>query len=478
VGKLRRRLLGRYRYVRLRWRILFAAIDLAGSLLFGTVRTLSGARRRIWGLSQFSRSENGTVPFRRSDPRTILLVQLDHLGDAVISTVMLPALRKRYPEASIEVLASPRNRELFEAIAEVDRVHVCRVNRFERGSRLGWIPSTLWWGFRLRCRIDLGIDVRGEFPHVVILWLSGARRRLGWDCGGGGFLLTDRPRFVADRPEVESRLALLAELGIRPGAADEPPRPVFRPSDESRRRVAARMAQLWQESPHHGPRITVHVGAGTRAKQWPAEHWRELVGRLVVGLGARILLVGDTSDRAIASAVLGSPPFPGVADLTGRLRLPELAAALEAADLFVGADSGPAHLAAAVGTPAVVLFSGTNSPRQWQPCGRHVRVLRRPVECSPCHRKMCPLDDHPCMRQLTPGRVAEVVEEMCRQMQMALLPRESHLSASFQDPPGQLAGVACPRGARPSGVSNDDAHDAVTSNAGSHLEPGREGGRR
>ena len=158
----------------------------------------------------------------------------------------------------------------------------------------------------------------------------------------------------------------------------------------------------------------MHVGAGTPAKQWPVEHWRELVGRLVVRLNAQVVLVGGSEDGEIARAILGPRPCPGVVDWTGRLSLEALAAALEEADLFVGADSGPAHLAAAVGTPAVVLFSGTNSPRQWQPSGENVRVLRYPVECSPCHRRRCPRRDHPCMRGLAPWQVAEAVEEACR----------------------------------------------------------------
>jgi lipopolysaccharide heptosyltransferase II len=342
------------------------------------------------------------------------------LGDAIISTVMFPALRKRYPDASIEVLAGPWNRELFEAIPQVDHVHVCGVNRFARRGRLGWVLSAFYWGFRLRSRcVDLAIDVRGEFPHAVILWLSGARQRVGWDCGGGGFLLTDSPRFVLDRPEVESRLVLLAELGILPGGQAEPPRPVFRPPEQARRRVTRWLAEISMGRLPHGPRIAMHVGAGTPAKSWPAEHWRALIGRLVERLQAEVVLVGSSSDRTIAQAILGPRPRPSVTDWSGRLGLVELAAALEQADLFVGADSGPAHLAAAVGTPAVVLFSGTNNPRQWQPCGEHVQVVRHPVECSPCHRRRCGLREHPCMRGLTPGQVAEAVEQMYRRASLA-----------------------------------------------------------
>ena len=401
--RLRRRPLGRYRYVRLRWRLLFAVVDWFGSLTVGMARRLRSLLARVF-------------PGQSADAvSTILVVQLDHLGDAIISTVLFPALRKRYPDASIEVLAGPWNRELFEAVAEVDRVHVCRVNRFARRGRLGWMLSTFYWGFRLRGRrADVGIDVRGEFPHAVILWLSGARRRVGWDCGGGGFLLTDSPAFVLDRPEVESRLALLAELGIRPEGSAGAPRPRFCPPEQARRRVAGWLAERAGKRSPRGPRIVVHVGAGTPAKAWPAEHWRALVGWLVDQLRAEVVLVGGPGDRTIARTIAGRRASADVADWTGRLALVELAAALEQADLFVGADSGPAHLAAAVGTPAVVLFSGTNNPRQWQPSGEQVSIVRHPVECSPCHRRRCALPAHPCMRHLTPELVAEAVDQMYR----------------------------------------------------------------
>jgi heptosyltransferase-2 len=374
------------------------------------------------------------------------VIQLDHLGDAIISTVMFPVLRKRYPDASIEVLAGPWNRELFEALGEVDRVHVCRVNRFARRGRMGWMLSTLYWGFRLRRRrVDVGIDVRGEFPHAVTLWLSGARRRVGWDCGGGGFLLTHSPAFVLDRPEIESRLALLAALGIRPDESAEGPRPRFCPPEHARRRVAQWLAERSAKATGRGPRIVVHVGAGTPAKAWPAEHWRALVGWLVDQWGAEVVLVGGPSDRTIARAIAGRRPGPHVADWTGRLRLVELGAALEQADLFVGADSGPAHLAAAVGTPAVVLFSGTNSPCQWQPCGEQVRIVRHPVQCSPCHRRRCALPGHPCMRELTPALVAEAVDQMHRQAvcdRTALASRQCTVGATGVSPVhGALGGT-------------------------------------
>ncbi len=396
---LRRGALGPYRYVRRRWRALFALVDFLGAALFSVVRWIRGL-------------VGNRAAIEPNDVRRILLVQLDHFGDAVISTVVLGPLRKHYPNAAIEVLAAPWNRQVFEAAAEVDFVHVAHSNRFGREGRFGWAASMLWWGLRLRRRrFDLAIDVRGEFPHAVLLWLSGAPRRLGWNSGGGGFLLTDSPRFVPNRPEVASRLALLAELGIRPTAHARRPRPVFRTDASQRERARRALAELDREDNHGplGPRIALHIGAGTPAKQWPAEHWRELIGRLIVELDARIILVGGRRERPLVGDILGGQAPTAVADWTGRLSIGETAAVLEQVDLVVGGDSGPAHLAAAVDTPVVVLFSGTNNVRQWRPCGRRVRTLVAEVVCSPCHVRQCPRLDHPCMRRLTPDRVATAV---------------------------------------------------------------------
>ena len=120
---------------------------------------------------------------------------------------------------------------------------------------------------------------------------------------------------------------------------------------------------------------------------------------------ARVVLVGSGRDAALARQITQGNPWPGAADCTGQLSLRETAALIESANLFIGPDSGPAHLAAAVGTPAVVLFSGTNRVRQWRPWGRNILTIKHQVPCSPCHRTRCPVPGHPCLALLTPAAV-------------------------------------------------------------------------
>jgi ADP-heptose:LPS heptosyltransferase len=149
------------------------------------------------------------------------------------------------------------------------------------------------------------------------------------------------------------------------------------------------------------PLLAVHLGAGTSAKRWPPAHWKALIGRFLDD-GWRVVIVGGPEDAAAAE---GLEPHPNLRDLTGRMTVPQTAAFLERADLFVGSDSGPAHLAACAGIASVVLFSGTNRPGQWRPWSRRSLVLRHHVPCRPCHHKVCPLAEHPCMSGLRPERV-------------------------------------------------------------------------
>jgi ADP-heptose:LPS heptosyltransferase len=149
------------------------------------------------------------------------------------------------------------------------------------------------------------------------------------------------------------------------------------------------------------PLLAVHLGAGTAAKRWPLASWQVLIGRFL-GDGWRVIVVGGGEDSEAAKSL---QQHPGLRDWTGRLSVTETTALLERADLFLGVDSGPAHLASCAGVTSVVLFSGTNRSAQWRPWSRRSLVLKHDVLCRPCHHKTCPLSNHPCMTGLTPDRV-------------------------------------------------------------------------
>jgi heptosyltransferase-2 len=417
---------GRYRYSKLRWRILVSALDAAG-----------GVAIRLW------RTFRPVQPV--TDPHRILVVQLDHLGDSVLTSPLIARLSESYPQAVLDVLASPSNHEVFEAHPAVSSVWIAKRTWFERHpGRWGMLREVWRLGRLIRgAGYDLGIDVRGDVLTVLVLTLAGIPRRVGWAMGGGGFLLTDIARWVRGRHEVRSRLALLEPLGI---VTKEQPRVLVHVNDHDRATVGNWLAEAWPKRAYrrlevpvgagwgagssnrreprrppstvraipddpdelhvgrfgrYPPLLAVHIGAGTAAKRWPHRHWSTLIQRFLED-GWRVVVVGGPEDPP-AGLVL--PRHERLQDWTGRLSVAQAAALLERADLFVGADSGPAHLAASAGTLSVILFSGTNQPRQWRPWSRYSLILRNRVPCQPCHQKICPLADHPCMTGLEPERV-------------------------------------------------------------------------
>jgi heptosyltransferase-2 len=415
---------GRYRYSKLRWRLLVRALDLLGTILMTIVRRVRPARRP-------------------TSPRRILVVQLDHLGDAVLSTPLIAELRTAFPESEIDVLASPSNHEVFHADQHVNRVWVAERTWFERRPDRWALVSAVWsLGRSLRgIGYDLGIDVRGDVLTVLVLALAGVPRRVGWSMGGGDFLLTDVAEWIPGRHEVRSRLALLTQLGLTPSEStrvevhvtDRDRITIARRLGDARPRRGARRAGVYVYARLSGrrdsasstaalasspppadadwlhadrfsplpPLLAIHLGAGTAAKRWPTRSWKTLIERFLEG-GWRVVIVGGVEDLPLSTGLV---VHDRLRDWTGTLSVTETTALLERADLFIGADSGPAHLAASAGTLSVILFSGTNQRSQWRPWSRHSLTLRGRVPCQPCHQKVCPLADHPCMSGLDPERV-------------------------------------------------------------------------
>ncbi len=388
---------GSYRYVKRRWKLLFRCFDQVTSLFPSSFWRITTRRKERW------------------PPRRILLIQLDHIGDSVLSTGLPRVLQQQFPEATVDVLCSRWNRPLFQLLPEVNQVLVSARNWHARTADAHSIVGEV---LRLSQTLaaqqyDVAVDIRGDFPTVVTMWLAGIPTRIGWDCAGGKQLLTHVVPWDPAVHELEHRLRIIQVVAPNVALQDIIPRIPLRSTD--RTTIRARL----RKEDNQGPIAVVHISAGTKSKRWPTHYYHELITELHDWLGAVCILVGAKEDRPIAErlARLGTPAL----DWAGTLTLPQLAALAAEADVFVGPDSGPAHLAAAVGTPTVVLFSGTNRNSQWLPFGPQVIPLAYPTPCSPCASKTCPVPGHPCMAGITPDLVARIVARMVtdRQVQAA-----------------------------------------------------------
>ncbi|MDP8223472.1 MAG: glycosyltransferase family 9 protein [Candidatus Lernaella stagnicola] len=315
----------------------------------------------------------------------------DHLGDAILARPALAALRAAFPNAALTIGCHPEAAALFEG----DPLDI---------ATYGFDSPFLGGQGRLRAYRrqvrafgpDLVVNLRHDVRDILLCGWLGARWLVSYDH-------RDAARFAShpgsppleNRSEAENHVTLLRET-LHIDAADPPP-PVF----------AAASPPAWDELPGDGPRIVLHAVARTAAKMWPVASWRELITMLGDKRPTRLALIGSASDREPNAAIAAGLP---VADWAGRFSLRETAELIAAADALVGIDSGPGHLAAAVGTPVISLMSGTNRAARWAPATS--TALSHAVDCAPCACERCPVVGHPCMREIAPAKVLAALEEV------------------------------------------------------------------
>ena len=346
------------------------------------------------GLGSFCLPRKKSGPLQ--PPRRILIFRLDSLGDAVLTLPAIHYLEKRFPGSAIDFLVSPAVHDFYAFLFPKSAV-----NLFKQ-SGLGEYVQT---AKRLRSAgYDLAIDFRGDLRRILLMRLAGIPERWGRDATGGGFLLTHAISNIADRHEVLQNLELVQGNGVLPEPEFPPVVLPTRPLNLS----AGRLIQGKGER-----KIVLHIGAGYPSKRWPITHFVALAQKILeANLGVPIF-IGNEAEKKLLAPVqnqLGQECL----NFIGRTTLEELLLLLNQADLFVGNDSGPAHLAALLGKPRVVIFSGTNDFRKWAPWGGRQRLIRHEVPCSPCEEMKCPLPRHDCMEDIPVEEVFSAIREMLR----------------------------------------------------------------
>ena len=290
--------------------------------------------------------------------RRVLVVRPAALGDILMATPALSALRQGYPRASITLAVGRWFKDVVAGNPDVDEVLDC--GAFGTPGRYGW--KEVWRFARQIGQRDFDLAVvLDRSPRVAIApWLAGIPHRAGIDSAGRGFALTVGVPW--DRPIHEA--ALMLEVVRALGLERPAPRLKFVP-DEEHRRFAERVLQEWGLAKHF-PMVVVHPGGASNpgmvmpAKRWPAPRFAALADRLVETIDAKIVIVGHGADAPLARQMRMAMRHP-VVDLVGQTTvIGQLAALLERSHLYIGNDSAPLHLATAVGTPVVGIFGPTN----------------------------------------------------------------------------------------------------------------------
>jgi N-acetylglucosaminyldiphosphoundecaprenol N-acetyl-beta-D-mannosaminyltransferase len=311
----------------------------------------------------------------------ILIIQPGDLGDLILSTPAVSALREAYPQAFIGLLALSHAAPVIDGTGLVDVV--VTLDRKTAGSTVAFFrPENLKRIFSLRqYRFDTVLYFRqftlkaGTLKFALIALASGAKRQIGLQNGNGWFLTDSLPdEGFGAKHQAQYWLDLVGLIGV-----DSRPRPaVVGTVDDS---------TLPPKIPGH-PRVVIHAGSGgfSLARRWSPEGFAAVANRLHQTHQAEIVLVGGKGDDTDAvEAALTPDTKSNVINLSGKTPLAELTSVLASADVFIGADSGVMHLAAAAGAPVAAIFGPSNPDAwgPWTPQGRHF-VIRSAPECSPC----------------------------------------------------------------------------------------------
>jgi asparagine synthetase B (glutamine-hydrolysing)/ADP-heptose:LPS heptosyltransferase len=317
-------------------------------------------------------------PIDVAQVRRILVLQLQNLGDTVAFTPALRALRRRLPDARIDLLASEVAAAFYEKCTYVNAVHVDRDPGPRRPSLRHLAPMLR----RLRGHAyDLVVADANEYSMVygAIAWAIGARYRLGYDVNGRGVLFTHRPALRMTQNVVDANLALLTMLGAE---ASDRHLECFYDADDLAR------ARLRLPAPGGGPLVVIHPSTSMSSKLWFVDRWAALADLLASRRNAEVVFVGARSECGYVDAIRALATIPH-RSIVGETTIPELAATMSLADLLVGTDSGPRHIGAAVGQPQVTVMSAWEPPHRWQFGWDTETVLRTDPWCSPCFRREC-----------------------------------------------------------------------------------------
>jgi heptosyltransferase-2 len=325
----------------------------------------------------------------------LLVRATNWVGDAILSIPALSALRARWPDAEISVLARPWVADLYRDQGLVDRL----IHFDHRGRHRGPLGVERLARELRAERFDSAVLFQNAFEAAWIAWRAGIPERIGYARDARGPLLTKSipVPLPGEIPAHESNYYL--ELLRRAGWIDALPeiRPVrLRLAPEALERAE----NFLRDSGCPPDSLRVAFGAGAAygtAKCWPANRYAELARLLVSEYGARVLLFGAASEAAVAAEVeLGAGD--GIINLIGRSAIGDLPALLARCRLFIGNDSGAMHVAAAVGLPVVAVF-GPTDPDGTRPLTPQLSILQRKVACSPCFLRHCPID-HRCMKSV------------------------------------------------------------------------------
>ncbi|MBF0493777.1 MAG: lipopolysaccharide heptosyltransferase II [Candidatus Omnitrophica bacterium] len=335
----------------------------------------------------------------------ILLLRTDRLGDVVLATPVIRALRTNYPDSYIAMVVRPYTVDVVKSNPDLNEVIIYDKENEHKG-----LFATLKFALSLKNKkFDIALALHPETRAHIIMFAAGIKKRVGYDRKLKELLTLKIPHVKQKglMHEAEYNMDMLKRAGFEISGAAY--RPYMRTEDVERKLVDT----LLKENKVSRDFVAIHVGASCSSKRWPAERFAETAEYITSKLGFDVILVGDAGTVPLNKKIV-EKTAKKIYDFSDMLRVGELAELLKRAKLFISNDSGPVHVAVAVGTPVISIFGRKDpglSPKRWGPLGARDIVLHKDAGCQKCLAHNC-VKGFACLELITVQDVIRAAEDI------------------------------------------------------------------
>lgn len=332
-----------------------------------------------------------------TEPKKILIIRTDRIGDVILSTPVIKNLRNAYPSSHIAFMVRPYTRQIVEGNPNLNEIIVYDKNNKHKG-----ILSSIKFCFSLRKkRFDIAFILNPTSRANLITFFAGIPVRVGLNRKMGKFLShkIEDTKHEGKKHELEYTLDILREIGLE--AFDTQTCFPLKQSSEQRIETLLEMLDI-----KNAGFIAIHPWASCPSKRWPKEHFIELINLLKAKTGLTIIIIDEQKRKFLADARKQN----AVIDLSEKLNLPDTASLLKRAKLFISNDSGPVHIAASLDTPVISIFGRNSpglSPKRWRPLGKRSFYIHKGCDSSECLAHNCK-KGFLCLSAITPQEVLDI----------------------------------------------------------------------
>lgn len=375
-----------YKFVSKKTALVVFMIDIVGSMLFIILSIMMP-----WRLRRINK-----VP---KHPRNILVIRADYIGDVILALPAVQQLKQRYPKARITFVVSSMAQDILKDSPFIDDVIVYDPPWFfKKDLKEAFKEYLNVLGEIRKQKCKLALELRGDIRNIMFLMcLTMIPYRIGFASSGGWYLLTKVVPYPPGRHEANYHMEVVRATGARAEGTSLP-----RISITSEEKKFAEDFLKNNGVKGSDVLVAIHPGARQKPRLWPVERYAKVAAGILEKYNAKFIITGSAGEIELAEKLAKLVDGAAIVGAGKILSLKHLASVLKHCSLYIGCSTGPSHLAAAMGTPTVLIF-GPESSERWHPLGENHVILKKDVPCSPCigRGEICLHPESQCIMQVT-----------------------------------------------------------------------------